>query len=274
MDNTNSYTGENIEKYDRSTNSFMSEEFGEIRTVIINGEPWFVANDVAKALGYINPSDATKKHCKRAEMQWGSDSLGRPTEFKVIPEGDLYRLIAKSQLPKAEEFESWIFDEVLPSIRKTGGYVNNEDLFVNTYLPFADEHTKALFSQTLKVVREQNEVIQEQKREIMHKEDVIIGLVDDIDLATKRQRITQIVRHCINKNYSERYNLLYKEFERKYHCDLNYRLENDVLKPKAKNKMDYIDRKMQMIPQLYEIACKLFENDVDNLKSEWESIVM
>lgn len=75
---------------------FTNGEFGKIRTITIDGEPWFVANDVAKALDYANPSDATKKHCKRAEMRWGSDSLGRPTEFKVIPEGDLYRLVAKS----------------------------------------------------------------------------------------------------------------------------------------------------------------------------------
>lgn len=252
---------------------YTSEEFGNVRAVNIDGEPWFVANDVAKALGYANPSDATNKHCKRAVKRWGSDSLGRPTEFKVIPEGDLYRLVAKSQLPNAERFESWIFDEVLPTIRKTGGYVSNEDLFIETYLPFADENTKVLFSQTLQVIRTQNETIKKQSEEIMHKEDVIIGLVDNIDLATKRQRITQIVRHCKNKNYKERYRLLYSEFEKKYHCNLSYRLENDVLKPKARNTMDYIDRGMDMIPQLYEIACKLFENDVEALKTEWESVV-
>lgn len=259
---------------------FTNGEFGKIRTITIDGEPWFVANDVAKALDYANPSDATKKHCKRAEMRWGSDSLGRPTEFKVIPEGDLYRLVAKSQMPNAEKFESWIFDEVLPTMRKTGGYVNNDELFINTYLPFAEESTKVLFLQTLQTVREQNEVIQrqkveiqEQKQEIVHKEDVIIGLVGDIDLATKRQRITQIVRHCENKQYKERFQLLYGEFERKYHCNLKMRMENDMLKPKAKNTMDYIDRGMDMIPELYEIACKLFENDVEQLKAEWDYIV-
>ena len=198
---------------------------------------------------------------------------GGVQKMKIITEGDMYRLIMKSKLPSAEKFEEWVCDEILPSIRKTGGYVSNEDLFVNTYLPFADESTRALFSQTLKVVREQNEVIQQQKKEIMHKEDVIIGLVGDIDLATKRQRITQIVRHCKNRNYQERYMLLYSEFERKYHCNLKLRMESDILKPKAKNTMDYIDRGMDMIPELYEITCKLFENDVEELKTEWEHIV-
>lgn len=111
--------------YDVGT--YERTEFGTIRTMSIDGEPWFVANDVAKSLGYANPSDATNKHCKRSEMRWGSDSLGRRTEFKVIPESDLYRLIAKSQLPEAEKFESWIFDEVLPSIRKNGGYIANQE---------------------------------------------------------------------------------------------------------------------------------------------------
>ena len=160
-----------------------------------------------------------------------------------------------------------------PTIRKTGGYVNNDELFISTYLPYADENTKLIFSQTLKTVREQNETIKRQQKEIIHKEDVIIGLVEDIDLATKRQRITQIVRFGADGKYQERYSLLYGEFERKYHCNLKSRMEGCTLKPKVRNKMDYIDREMGMIPQLYEIACKLFENDVEKLKSEWESVV-
>ena len=101
---------------------FQNEEFGQVRTVDIDGKTYFVANDVAKALGYSNPSKATNDHCKNAVKEWGNDSLGRPTEFKVIPEGDIYRLIIKSQLPSADKFERWIFDEVIPQIRKTGSY--------------------------------------------------------------------------------------------------------------------------------------------------------
>lgn len=131
-------------------------------------------------------------------------------------------------------------------------------------------------------ITQQKEEITQQKVEISHKEDVIIGLVDDIDLATKRQRITQIVRHGADGNYRERYNLLYSEFERKYHCDLKRRMdkfnvverfEHEPPEAKAKNTMDYIERGMKKIPQLYEIACKLFENDVEKLKAEWDSII-
>ena len=106
---------------------FNNEEFGTIRTVTINNEPWFVANDVAKALGYSNPSKATVDHCKNAREERGNDSLGRPQTFKIIPESDLYRLIIRSKLPSAEKFESWVFDEVLPSIRKNGGYIAGQE---------------------------------------------------------------------------------------------------------------------------------------------------
>lgn len=101
---------------------FNSEEFGQIRTIEIDGKPYFVANDVAKALGYSNPSKATNDHCKHAIYGRGNDSLGRENNFKYIPENDIYRLVIGSQLPSAERFESWVFDEVLPSIRRTGGY--------------------------------------------------------------------------------------------------------------------------------------------------------
>lgn len=101
---------------------FNNSEFGEVRTIEIDGKPYFVANDVARALGYSNPSKATNDHCKNAVMRRGNDSLGREQEFKFIPEGDIYRLIVRSNLPSAERFEKWVFDEVLPQIRKTGGY--------------------------------------------------------------------------------------------------------------------------------------------------------
>ncbi len=101
---------------------FAFEGTDEIRTLLINDEPYFVANDIARSLGYKNPSDATNKYCKRSIKTWGSDSLGRQQEFKVIPESDMYRLIIKSNLPQAERFEEWVMEEVLPNIRKHGSY--------------------------------------------------------------------------------------------------------------------------------------------------------
>ena len=131
---------------------FKNEKFGEIRTIEENGKVLFCGSDVAKALGYSDTPKAIKLHCK--EDGWAFypviDTLGREQQAKFINEGNLYRLIAHSKLPDAQKFESWIFDEVLPSVRKTGGYVNNDDLFINTYLPYADDQTKALLDSNKK----------------------------------------------------------------------------------------------------------------------------
>lgn len=258
-------------KIQNSIEVFENPIFGQIRMVMVDDEPMFCLVDVCRALEIKNATDVAKRldEDELTRLNLG----GRAGESNFITESGLYAVIVRSDKPNARKFRKWVTSEVLPTIRKTGGYVNNDELFISTYLPYADENTKLIFSQTLKTVREQNETIKRQKKEIIHKEDVIIGLVDDIDLATKRQRITQIVRFGADGKYQERYSLLYGEFERKYHCNLKSRMEGCALKPKVRNKMDYIDREMGMIPQLYEIACKLFENDVEKLKSEWESVV-
>lgn len=100
---------------------FNSGEFGEIRTIEIDGKPYFVGADVAKALGYNNPRDAVSRHCKGVVKHDTPTSSGIQS-MSYINEGDLYRLIMKSKLPSAEKFESWVMDEVLPTIRKTGSY--------------------------------------------------------------------------------------------------------------------------------------------------------
>lgn len=117
---------------DLQTFSFKNNE---VRTLLVEEEPYFVANDVARILGYSNPSKATNDHCKKSSMTWGNDSLGRPQAFKIIPESDVYRLIFRSKLPEAERFEDWVTSEVLPSIRKTGNYgisMSPEDIMIAT----------------------------------------------------------------------------------------------------------------------------------------------
>lgn len=110
------------------TQVFKNDKFGNIRVVLINNKEYFVANDVARALGYTNPSKATNDHCKNSIMEWGNDSLGRKQQFKLISEGDVYRLITHSKLPSAEEFENWVFDEVIPSLRKYGAYMTDKTI--------------------------------------------------------------------------------------------------------------------------------------------------
>lgn len=99
---------------------FQSEEFGQVRTVDVDGKTYFVGKDVASALGYINPRDAISRHCKGVVKHDSFKEGGQ--EIALLPEGDIYRLIIKSQLESADKFERWIFDEVIPQIRQTGGY--------------------------------------------------------------------------------------------------------------------------------------------------------
>lgn len=100
---------------------FNNDEFGQVRTIKVEGKDYFMANDVAKALGYTSPKDAITRHCKGAtKISYLTE--GGNQEVKFIPEGDIFRLVVRSKLPNAEKFESWVFDELLPTLRKTGKY--------------------------------------------------------------------------------------------------------------------------------------------------------
>ena len=101
---------------------FSNEEFGSVRVIVQGGEPWFVASDVAKALGYERPNDAVNAHCKKVNKFSYGESPRGAQPYNIIPESDVYRLIMRSNLPNAERFQDWVVEEVLPSIRKTGNY--------------------------------------------------------------------------------------------------------------------------------------------------------
>lgn len=138
---------------------FENEEFGSMRTLKEeNGRVVFCGSDVAKALGYRNVSDALIRHCKGIVKHDTLTNGGMQT-LSFIPEGDVYRLVAHSRLPSAEKFESWIFDEVLPTIRRTGGYVANEDMFIENYLPFLEEPYQGLFRLQMIAINQLNERI-------------------------------------------------------------------------------------------------------------------
>lgn len=106
---------------------FYNDEFGSLEILMIDGKPYFPATDCAKILGYSNPRKAILDHCKGVTKR-DSLSQGGIQEKNYIPEGDLYRLIIRSKLPTAERFEYWVFDIVLPSIRKHGAYMTDDVL--------------------------------------------------------------------------------------------------------------------------------------------------
>lgn len=125
---------------------FSSTEFGELGVMLIDGKEYFPATQCAKILGYSDPFKAIKLHCK--PEGWVNCPVltnGGTQQVKYISEGNLYRLIVSSKLPKAEEFERWVFDTVLPQIRHNGGYIGNtEELITKTATAVVGEVMKQI----------------------------------------------------------------------------------------------------------------------------------
>jgi len=121
---------------------FDHPEFGAIRTLVIDNDPWFVGKDVAVALKYENPTKAIRDHIDDEDKKMGvqnvtpsvKDNLGRDQYPTFINESGLYSLILSSKLPTAKQFKRWVTSEVLPSIRKTGGYISGQETLTDTEL--------------------------------------------------------------------------------------------------------------------------------------------
>ena len=130
---------------------FQNSEFGELDLLLIDGKEYFPATECAKMLGYENPWDALKKHCRylaKREVPH-PQSPDKTIEKNFIPEGDLYRLIVSSKLPEAEKFEKWVFDEVIPAIRKHGMYavdelLDNPDIAIAAFTQLKEERARRL----------------------------------------------------------------------------------------------------------------------------------
>lgn len=177
---------------------FENSEFGTVRTVEIDGKTYFVANDVARALGYKRPNDAITAHCRgtlkhRIGVQTGVRGDGMPAlqeiDMLIIPEGDIYRLVIKSQLPSAEKFESWVFDEVLPSIHKHGVYavdelLNDPDLAIKAFTALKEERAKTKALQ---------ETVAENNQKINELEDTVQELDHTIGELTPKANYVDII---------------------------------------------------------------------------------
>lgn len=142
---------------------FKNEQFGQIRWTKVNGKDYAVAIDIAKALGYKDPNSAVTRHCKGSVKHLVPTNSGEQM-MNIIPEGDIYRLTAKSELPTAEKFESWIFDEVLPSIRKNGAYLTDEK--IDEIL--SDPDTIIKLATQLKLERQKRKEIENVNNILMH----------------------------------------------------------------------------------------------------------
>ena len=141
--------------------TFNNPEFGSIRTTEVNGTPYFVGKDVAEILGYSDLNKAISMHVDDEDKKLNdktSSSFGQ-RGATLINESGLYSLVLSSKMPRAKEFRRWVTSEILPTIRKTGGYVANEDMFIENYLPFLDEPYQNLFRLQMMAINQLNERI-------------------------------------------------------------------------------------------------------------------
>jgi len=164
---------------------FRNSEFGSLGVLIIDGKEMFPATDCARLLGYANPNDAISRHAKGV-VKHAVLTAGGEQQMNFITEGDLYRLIVHSKLPSAERFERWVFDEVLPSIRKHGLYAVDElladpDLFIRALQELKSERAKnAALAATVSVQKQQ---IAEMKPKASYY-DVILNCKDAVAITT------------------------------------------------------------------------------------------
>lgn len=261
---------------------FTKEEFGQVRTIEVEGKILFCGNDVAKALGYAEPHKAIARHTRGGTKHPvgvitgikadGTNAI-QEIDMTFIPEGDMYRLIVKSKLPSAEQFESWVFDEILPSIRKHGMYATENTL--DNMLNNPDFAIK-LFTQ-LKQEREEKAQLVLRNKDLEHtveyKTEIITGLTENIDIYKKRDIVNRIVKRKgkDGKGYAGRYKEMYQCFKEVFHVDLTARCEGYNLKvSKNKDKLSVIKYAEMFghIDGLYEVACKLYESEVEALLDE------
>lgn len=203
---------------------FSNSEFGELSILVIDGKEHFPATECAAKLGYSNPHDAILRHCKGV-VKREVLTEGGMQEINFIPEGDLYRLIARSKLPSAERFEHWVFDEVIPAIRKTGAYVpapaSLEDLIIMQAQSVKELKAKVQLIEANAIeARAQADTATQQIQAV--KEAIITTDKDwRRDINKKLQRIGFQTGDYQGTKH-ESYDLL----EKRGHCNLERRLEN------------------------------------------------
>lgn len=178
---------------------FSNPKFGQIRTIEENDKILFCGSDVAKALGYSNTRDAIIRHC-RGVVKRDTHTDSGMQEMSFITEGDIYRLAAKSQLPGAEQFESWIFDEVIPDVRKHGAYMTPETLEAAILNP----DTIIKIATALKEEREQKKALETQNLVLEQKIAEYEPIVQYVDMILQCKDVVTTSQIAADYGLSER----------------------------------------------------------------------
>ncbi len=227
---------------------FKNESFGEVRTIITeNNEVLFCAKDVASNLGYKDTNKAIKAHCKRGSGQ-NTPHPQNPTKTIVmiyIPESDVFRLAANSKLPQAEEFENWIYEEVLPSIRKNGGYIANQESMTDEEL-MAKAYQVAL--KVIKQKEDENNKLRSDNSQLT---------VDNNIMKPKAEYFDELVDRNLLTNF--------RETAKQLHIG-----EKSFIKFLIDKKFIYRDKKGKLMPYALHKNDGLFEmKECFNEKTQW-----
>lgn len=176
----------------------------QIRTVAIDGEPWFVLKDVCEVLGISKYRDVAERLDEDERGSVRVDTLGGTQRMAAVNESGLYHVIIRSDKPVAKPFRKWITADVLPTMRKTGGYVANDDAFIDTYLPYADEQTKLLFRSTLETVKRLNEKVKADTPKVSYF-DALIDRGNDLSFRETAKELhigeREMIRSLIAEGY-------------------------------------------------------------------------
>lgn len=204
---------------------FNSPEFGQVRTIVIDNEVWFVGKDVAEALGYSDTNQAIRKHIDEEDkLTRQIDGIGQKREMYIINESGLYSLVLSSKLPTAKKFKRWITKEVIPSIRKHGGYIVNKPM-----------NQLEILAQSVKILQEQEQKLAEHDTRIEKIENNVneIKELEKMNVSNWRlyfgtitRKIAQYYPILENENpYHVVRSEFYRLLEAEAHCDLTRRLK-------------------------------------------------
>lgn len=221
---------------------FTNESFGEVRTINLNGECWFVGKDIAEKLGYTNPQKALRDHVDSEDK--GVNEMVTPggnQPIVVINESGMYSLIIKSKLPKAKEFKRWVTSEILPSLRKTGNYSTTQVQYDNI-MPFTMEVTNGIQNTNYLMSNMSNYLISSESRiqEVKNQTEYTLNNIENktnnvINILGLRKRnivvITEQLKFRLSNLVSrdiKATDKLYKEVAKKYLLDYNALIWEDI----------------------------------------------
>lgn len=256
---------------------FNHPEFGNLRCIEKDGEPWFVGKDVATALGYANTKDAIYAHVdsedKRIIQRSENTTLEIPNRgMTIINESGLYSLILSSKLESAKRFKRWVTSEVLPALRKTGGYVvGQENMPKEVLLAHAVLESQKIIEENAREIAKLHNECSLLNDQVEHSQEIIDAFSKNITPSEKRAILNRLMTWHHGAVAGSRWTVLYREFEAKYHFNLDVRIRNYNKNPdnkRIKSKLEYVDRVLGMLDQLYELAVKLFHSDAEALIEE------